>query len=63
VQAIRNIQKELADMILCFKAVNGYKFISSSLCLFFDAQNHLKGDIKFLDFGRVSDSPPDFFDK
>jgi hypothetical protein len=62
-QAISNIQWELADMILCFKAVNGYKFVSSSLCLFFDARDHSKGDIKFIDFGRVSDSPPEFFDK
>lgn len=62
VEAIVNIRNKLADLILSFKAVRGFKFISSSLCLFFDAGTRSKGDVKFLDFGRVSECSLDFFD-
>ena len=51
------------DLILSFKALRGYKFISSSLCIMYDAKHPHSVDIKLLDFGRVGHCDPVFIDE
>lgn len=62
-KTIRCIRDKLQDLILSFKALRGYKFISSSLCIIYDAKNPLVSDIKLLDFGRVAHCSSNYVDE
>ena len=53
----------MIDLILRFKSIKGFKFISSSLLLAYDALDPTKADIKLLDFGRIEQKYPDFVDE
>jgi len=45
----------LTQLILDFKALNGIRFISSSICLSYDAtEEYKKVDVKLIDFARAT---------
>lgn len=39
------------------------RFISSSLCMLYDAKDPTKLDVRLLDFGRVMNADPGFVDE
>ena len=53
----------MIDLILRFKALKGFKFISSSILLAYDALEIDKTDVRLLDFGRVYQKDPDYIDE
>lgn len=60
---IAAILPKLLSLILSIKSLRGMRFISSSLCLLYDAKDPTKHDIRLLDFGRVMSADPGFVDE
>lgn len=60
---IAAILPKLLSLILSIKSLRGMRFISSSLCLLYDAKDPTKHDIRLLDFGRVMSADPGFIDE
>jgi hypothetical protein len=60
---IFKIRQKLSEIILSFKSLFGYKFISTSVCFIYDACGSSKFDIKLIDFGRIAEVSPEYFDK
>lgn len=57
------MRDKLQELILSFKALRGYRFISSSVCLIYDARRTGNASVKLLDFGRVVWCEPEFVDE
>ena len=60
---IAAILPKLLSLILSIKSLRGMRFISSSICMFYDAKDPTKPDIRLLDFGRVTNLDPGFVDE
>lgn len=48
------IREKMKKLINAFKEVKGYRFISTSLCIFYDNSDYSKNDVRLIDFGRVT---------
>jgi hypothetical protein len=62
VRTLERIREQLLDLILSMKGLRGYRFISSSLCLIYDARRPHAPLVKLLDFGRAETKDPSFLD-
>ena len=53
----------MKKLINAFKEVKGYRFISTSLCIFYDSNDYSKNDVRLIDFGRVTPEDDHFEDQ
>lgn len=61
-ETICRVRQKLSEIILAFRAMQGYRFISASVCFIYDGKDSCKADAKLIDFARVSELSPDYFD-
>jgi hypothetical protein len=53
---------KLEQVLKVFRTIQGYRFISTSLCLIYDNCNH-QNDLRLIDFGRLMMEEPTFVDQ
>jgi hypothetical protein len=47
------IVEELQELVFAIRAVRGWKFVSSSVCMIYDSADEMRAGVRYIDFARA----------